>query len=100
MTVFGTGVAPTVTVTPLAQMITQEITITVNENGAGATNAPAGVSMPGAVGTGAVTQSIAPGVNPPAGGVGTGASSLSTAAIANPSNPAVAASGKFLKDHE
>jgi hypothetical protein len=48
MTVFGTGAPPTVTVTPLPQMVTQMVTVTVN--GAAA----AGISLPGAAGTGAV----------------------------------------------
>ena len=48
MTVFGTGAPPTVTVTPLPQMVTQMVTVTVN--GAAA----AGISPPGAAGTGAV----------------------------------------------
>jgi hypothetical protein len=48
MTMFESGPAPTVTVTPLPQMITQQVTVTVTANN----NVAAGVSMPGAVGTG------------------------------------------------
>lgn len=54
MTVFESGPAPTVTVTPLPQMVTQEVTVTVSANNAAAAapSSVAGVSMPGAVGTG------------------------------------------------
>lgn len=70
MTVFGTGPPPTVTVTPLAQFITQLVTIT--ENPTAASSIPAGVSPPpGAPGTG-----------------GTGASGSKTAGIVKTSNAA------------
>jgi hypothetical protein len=78
MTMFESGPAPTVTVTPLPQMITQQITVTVSANNAvaaGATSA-AGVTMPGAVGTGGTK----------------------TAAIVKTSDPAVGEVGKLLCD--
>lgn len=52
MTVFGTGAAPTVTVTPLPQMITQQVTVTVNQAAA------AGGSAAGTGGAGAAKYDI------------------------------------------
>lgn len=74
VTVFGTGAPPTVTVTPLPQMVTQMVTVTVT--GAAA----AGISPPGAVGTGAV------------GSAGTGSTPASSSAPA-------AAAGKIPSLH-
>ncbi|CZR55467.1 uncharacterized protein PAC_05355 [Phialocephala subalpina] len=106
MTVFGSGAPPTVTVTPLPQQITQQVTVTVNNAAAGAS--VAGVSPPAgaAAGTGgsktagivktsdpatgetASVGAAAPaGVSPPAGAAaGTGGSK--TAGIVKTSNPA------------
>lgn len=61
MTVFASGPAPTVTVTPLPQMVTQEVTVTVSANNAAAAapSSVAGISMPGAVGTGGSSKTAA-----------------------------------------
>src|SRR5579859_7433634 len=80
MTVFGTGAPPTVTVTPLAQFITQLVTVTVN-------NAAAAPS------------SIAPGISPPPGMAGTGGSGAvgsKTAGIVKTSNAAAGNVRKFM----
>lgn len=45
-TVFGSGAAPTVTVTPLPQMITQMVTITVSANNQAAVPVPAASQAP------------------------------------------------------
>lgn len=63
MTVFGTGVAPTVTITPPVEFITQMVTVTVN----------------GAVATGNSMASAAGAV-----AAGTGVFSLPPAAVASP----------------
>jgi hypothetical protein len=79
MTVFGTGAPPTVTVTPLPQMITQLTTVTVN-------NAAA-----------AAPSSIPAGVSPPAGAAaGTGASGSKTAGIVKTSNAAAGNVRKYF----
>ncbi|KAG9233158.1 hypothetical protein BJ875DRAFT_53864 [Amylocarpus encephaloides] len=74
-TVFGTG-PPTVTITPLPQMVTQMITITVSNGGASGVNPPEGAKGTGHAGGGAKESGKGEGTpavaNPPEGAKGSG----------------------------